>query len=152
MMVSGDSASNRGRGQDVDLNLAPIIDCFTVLIAFMLVSASFLAIGIIDAGVAAGGTEAKAGTPPPVNVTVRIESDGSMELTLSGAESSKHKIAPLEKQGFDDLEKRLQGYHKKWPALAAVTLEAADGVEYGTVVRTMERIRRTIPVVMLGGF
>lgn len=152
MMVGGDSGSGKSRGQDFDLNLAPIIDCFTVLIAFMLVSASFLAIGIIDAGVAAGGEEAKSSAPPPpVNVSVRIESDGTMKVTLSGAENSEHRIASADK-GLDDLTSRLQGYHKKWPALAAVTLEAADGVEYGTVIRTMERVRKTIPVVMLGGF
>jgi biopolymer transport protein ExbD len=42
-----------GNSQDADINLAPIIDCFTVLIAFMLVSASFLSIGVLDAGIAA---------------------------------------------------------------------------------------------------
>ena len=44
--------------KDFDLNLAPIIDCMTVLITFMLASASFLSIGILDAGVAAAGATA----------------------------------------------------------------------------------------------
>ena len=40
-------------GQDFELNLASLIDCFTVLITFLLASASFLSVGILDAGVAA---------------------------------------------------------------------------------------------------
>ena len=35
-------------GQDVDLNITPIIDCFTVLITFLLASASFLSIGFFE--------------------------------------------------------------------------------------------------------
>ena len=35
--------------QDFELNITSIIDCFTVLIAFILTSASFISIGIIDA-------------------------------------------------------------------------------------------------------
>ena len=37
---------------DFDLNLAPIIDCFTVLITFLLISASYISINIIEASVA----------------------------------------------------------------------------------------------------
>ena len=36
-------------GQEVDLNITPIIDCFTVLITFLLASASFLSIGFFEA-------------------------------------------------------------------------------------------------------
>ncbi len=42
--------------QDFELNLASIIDCFVVLIAFILVSTSFFSIGIIDAEVAGAST------------------------------------------------------------------------------------------------
>jgi len=34
--------------QDVDINITPIIDCFTVLITFLLASASFLSIGCFE--------------------------------------------------------------------------------------------------------
>jgi biopolymer transport protein ExbD len=33
-----------GNGQEVELNITPIIDCFTVLITFLLASASFLSL------------------------------------------------------------------------------------------------------------
>ena len=36
---------------DFELNLASIIDCFTVLITYLLVSASFISLGILDVSV-----------------------------------------------------------------------------------------------------
>ncbi|RYZ61531.1 MAG: hypothetical protein EOP09_19835, partial [Proteobacteria bacterium] len=57
---------------EFDLNLAPIIDCFTVLITFLLVSASFLSVSIFDAGFTPveqmGDT-----TPPPITIQVMVE-------------------------------------------------------------------------------
>ena len=46
------AASDSKNSLDFELNLAPIIDCFTVLIAFILISASFASINILDAGIA----------------------------------------------------------------------------------------------------
>jgi biopolymer transport protein ExbD len=55
-MISGGGGSpgrkSKGASQDFDLNLAPIIDCITVLIAFILISTSFISIGLLDAGIA----------------------------------------------------------------------------------------------------
>mgnify|MGYP003351965824 CR=1 FL=1 len=40
-------------GQDFELNLASIIDCLTVIIAFLLLSSSFVSYGTLDTAVAA---------------------------------------------------------------------------------------------------
>lgn len=75
MNVSSDESGSKGGSQDFDINLAPIIDCFTVLITFMLVSASFLAIGIFDAGVEAAGTSAANTKPPAVHLELSLQKD-----------------------------------------------------------------------------
>ncbi|MBC7691510.1 MAG: biopolymer transporter ExbD [Methylotenera sp.] len=144
-----------GNGQDFELNLASIIDCFTVLIAFMLASASFLSIGILDAGIAAAGaTTASTGTPPAVNVTVELKPGQVLQVVVSGKRNDKILINPGSDQKWD-LEKltaQLKTLKGQWPDLNSATLVADNDVQYRDVVLTMDVTRKTLPAVMLGGF
>jgi biopolymer transport protein ExbD len=146
-----------GTDQDFELNIASIIDCFTVLIAFMLASASFLSIGILDAGIAAGGTTAAEGTPPPVNVSVELGTGKEITVKVTGKETSSQKIAA--KQGakgpewnVDAMNAQLAGIKGRWKDVSAITLSADNAIEYEEIVRNMEAARKTMPVVLLGGF
>jgi biopolymer transport protein ExbD len=142
-----------GNGQDFELNLASIIDCFTVLIAFMLASAAFVSIGILDAGVAAAGAEAKPGTPPAVNVTIELGADHKLTVKLSGkATSNQSFAAEAGKWNYAAMTQALASTKSRFSDVAAVTLTADNATEYRDVVKTMEEIRKTIPVVLLGGF
>lgn len=145
--------SSGGNSQDFELNLASIIDCFTVLIAFMLASAAFLSIGILDAGVAAAGAQAAPGTPPAVNVTVELGMAGKLSVKLSGKTTSNTTLeAAAGKADYESLSRSLASVHSKYADVNAVTLTADNNVEYKDVVKAMEQIRKTIPVVLLGGF
>jgi biopolymer transport protein ExbD len=141
-------------GQDFELNLASIIDCFTVLISFMLVSASFISIGILDAGVAAAGASASdSAPPPPVNISIELKPGHAATLHVTGKETSNKEI-PSAAGNWDEelLTKQLGAFKARWPQINAITLTAANTVEYKDVVHSMEVIRKTIPVVLLGGF
>lgn len=151
-MVGGESGG-KGGSQDFDINLAPIIDCLTVLITFILASASFLSIGILDAGIAAAGTAAKDAPPPAVNVTVELASAKNLVVKVQGKANSSQTIAAKDGDyDLDALKENLGGVKSHWPEVNAVVLTADNGVEYRYVVKTMESIRKTIPAVMLGGF
>ena len=146
--VGGGSGS-----QDFELNLASIIDCFTVLIAFMLASASFLSIGILDAGVAAAGAQAAPGTPPPINIAVEIGAGSKLTVKITGKVSSNQVIpAVAGKLDYAGLTRSLASTHAKYTDVNALTLTAGNDVEYRDVIKTMEEIRKTVPVVLLGGF
>ena len=157
MSAGGMSTGHGGRGsanQDFELNLASIIDCFTVLIAFMLATASFLSIGILDAGVAAAGAQASTSTePPPVTVTVELKKDRTILVELTGKEQRKETV-PQGKDGYDTeaLAAQLQAIKSRWPATQAATLQAENDIEYREVIRVMETTRKTLPAVLLGGF
>src|SRR4051812_36631719 len=89
--------------QDFELNLASLIDCFTVLITFMLASASFLSIGLLDAGIAAAGaTSAAKSEPPPVNIAIELAKDESFVIKITGKENRTVPISA--KGGHWDLE------------------------------------------------
>lgn len=148
------SSGGGQNSQDFELNLASIIDCFTVLIAFMLASASFLSIGILDAGVAAAGaTGISNDAPPPVNVEVLVSKDHLLTVKLSGKSTQTTKLVPQgDAYDHEGLSRTLASVKSQWPTVGAVTLTAENQVEYQDVVKTMEVARKTLPAVMLGGF
>lgn len=152
-----DTGSSGGRGsasQDVDLNIAPIIDAFVVLIAFLLASASFLSIGMLDAGVAAAGATPKANSKPPaVSVSVILNSGQKMQVKVTGKQTSTFQVPSKDGEwNHEQMTGHLSSLKSKWKDLSAVTLEADNSVEYKNVIKAMEVIRKTIPVVLLGGF
>src|SRR5688572_24880445 len=102
--------------QDFDLNLAPIIDCFTVLITFMLASASFLAIGIFDSGVAAGGAAANSATPPSIRVDVELAAKKGIVLKVEGkTKFTKNLPAKNGEWDFAALIAEIGELKRKWP-------------------------------------
>lgn len=147
------SGGGHGSSQDFDLNLAPIIDCFTVLITFMLVSASFLAIGIFDAGAGAAGQTAAKDAPPPIIVQLELRDQFGMEIQLSGKATDKIKL-PAAQGDWDyaGLTRELTNIKTKWPQSDSVILSASDDIEYLQIVKIMEKLRKLTPAVLLGGF
>jgi biopolymer transport protein ExbD len=135
--------SHGGPSQDFEINLAPIIDCFTVLIAFLLATASFLSIGFLEAGAAAQRAGSGAVQEPRAILRVRLTGHGeAAEFELSG---KKARLPVAE------LESRAQEWKNTHPNLETATLEADDAVEYRAVVEAMEKLRAAIPVIQLSG-
>ena len=147
--VGGGGHGGGGQSQDFELNLASIIDCFTVLIAFMLVTASFLSIGILDAGIAAGASQATdtQAKPPAIQLTLEIRDDLTIQAQVTGKESRTQVL-----KGTPELLSFLKDTQARWSDLSSLTLQAAPNVEYQQVVHTMEDIRKVVPNVLLGGF
>lgn len=139
-------------GQDVEINLAPIIDCLTVIVTFLLASSSFIAIGVLDAGIAAGVPTPSA-APPSVIVSLELKADHGLVLKVEGKESRKTEIAARD-GAWDQarLNQELGSLKSRWTDLGGVTLSAEESVAYEDVVRNMDAIRQTIPAVLLGGF
>lgn len=140
-------SKRRSTATDFELNLAPIIDCFTVLITFMLASASFLSISIFDAGF----TPVEAmGDPNPPQITINLnvkDKDRGYELVVKGKENSNATYKTPEEVG-----QALVALKGRFPAADSVTLSADDNVEYDKVVKAMEKIRPVFPALVLGGF
>lgn len=153
VVESGGSGKRGAASQDFELNLASIIDALTVLIAFMLISSSFISIGIIDAGVAAAGSQATSETPPDVNVLLELNKDKKMVLKVSGKTHQSTTIEPKDgKYDYTQMNQTLSGIKEKWKSVNAVTLIADESIEYREVVATMDSMRKSVPVVLLGGF
>lgn len=140
--------SRRGGQQSIefDLNLAPIIDCFTVLITFLLVSASFLSVSLFDAGFTPveqmGDTN-----PPPITVQVMIEGDEKFVLDVKGKLNQKVSFKTRQ-----ELVEGIKAVQEKFPKVDSLTMTASDAVEYEAIVQTMESVRPYMPAIVLGGY
>lgn len=141
-------------GQDFELNLAPIIDCLTVLIAFVLISASYLSIGVLDSGVAASGATQTTSNSSPVSLAIDLRNDHSILVSLSGKIHRDHSIPPAPDGSWDynALTDHLAFVKSEWPMLQQAVLMADNGVDYQQVVKSMEITRKAVPSVLLGGF
>lgn len=146
--------------QNFELNLASVIDCLTVLITFMLASASFLSVGILDAGITAGGESSLNASPPPIVLTLELKKNSEIKLVVQGKLSKEINIKALSatdsvqkvKPDYSRLEKELQSMKAEWPGLDSATLTAENEILYQSIVATMDQVRKWIPNVMLGGF
>ncbi len=139
--------SNDG-GQDFELNLASIIDCLTVIIAFLLLSSSFVSYGALDTAVAAPqtqnastGSEAQA---QALTLSVNLRDSEKVDLELSGSRSEKRKISRA------SLKQELESMKARYPGLDGIVLTAASRVEYREVIRGMDEARQVFPAVALG--
>lgn len=142
-----------GTGQDFDLNIAPIIDCFTVLIAYLLISASFVSIGVFDVGVSTVSEVASPSAPsdPKPSMSVEIGGGHSLEIRLSGAESASIRVEPRGgKRNFEGLMERIRQLRERWPSLDETSVTADPGVEYVEIIRTVEALKKEIPKVFVG--
>lgn len=147
------SSDSRHRNQDFDLNITSIIDSFTVLIAFMLASASFLSVSVFDAGVSAAGSAPADKAPPSVSVELAVNKGLAVAIKLTGKVNSSTIIPAKDgKLDYETLSAQLAGVKAKYTDVSAATLVADTTVEYREVIRTMEVTRKSLPYVLLGGF
>jgi biopolymer transport protein TolR len=150
-------AQQKGKGgeQDFELNLASIIDCFTVLITYLLVSASFITLGTFDVTVATPSDQAEESDPPPsdVQLSIRIAEDAGLKLELSGRDQRQISI-PARSPGsmdLDSMEARVLELRENYPALDGAMVSAHDTVKYRQIVQLLERARPVLPKVALTG-
>lgn len=143
------SEGGNGNEQDFELNLASIIDCFTVLITYLLVSASFITLGVLDVTVAASTTTGET-APPDLTITIKLNSNGDLNIDTLGKEKNNLYLAA--QNGTMDLksmESRLQELKAKFPSVNSAMVTAADAVKYRDLVKAVEKTKSVLPQVAL---
>jgi biopolymer transport protein ExbD len=155
------SAGGSDNGQDVDLNLAPIIDCFTVLITYLLVSAAFISLTVLDVGVSASGQApppeaTELPKDPPPSLAVHVVPDHSLTLKLTGGPRNLDVTVPVPANAASDwnidaLSARLSEITQTEPLVKEVNVTAEPAVRYRDLVKVIEGIKKTINKVYLAG-
>jgi biopolymer transport protein ExbD len=154
--------SSGGGGQEVELNLAPIIDCFTVLITYLLVTASFLTLASVDVSISATNENIAAAPPPvdnkrPLVMTMDLDSKNMIILKVSGGDLKSDyevKLPPKQTDGSWDgeaLEKMLVKITGRWANLTEVSVSAAPTTKYKELVNIINATQKTLPKVFISG-
>jgi biopolymer transport protein ExbD len=144
--MSANLGSNSG--QEVELNITPIIDCFTVLITFLLASASFLSIGFFE--VYTPGTTASAETmEPDVEIVLKVSANQSVEMKLKGKRNGVTHYLVNDPAALEKLEKEIENLKIEKLTLNQILITAENDVPYQNMAKVMDALQKSaIPVVM----
>ena len=140
-----------GSSQEVDLNITPIIDCFTVLITFMLASASFLSIGFLEAATPGNSVDSTT-AEPDTEAVIRLKGDSKAELKIKGKKNLTVTYDLKSADGYQNLTREVMKLQEEHTQINQVLLTAEDTVEYKTVSEVMGHLNESKLPVVVGDF
>jgi len=140
-MAHIDTGGKGGRNKSVEPNLVPFIDLMSVLITFLLISAVWTQVSMIQLGASFASprnedqTEIK---PPPLeDVVLRLDIIDAGYRLLLGKET---KMIPKIADGYDkeSLLAHLARAKQMYPDKANVKMQISDQIQYEHVVAAMD--------------
>lgn len=137
---SGDSS---GRKKNVELNLVPVIDLMSVLITFLLITAVWTQVSMIQIGSSVYGkktdTQPNPTPPPHAEVVLKVDvKDIGYVLTVG-----KQVISlPMVDNQFDDagLIAQLQRVKQLYPDKTDAVVTVADVMPYEQLIKAMDNL------------
>lgn len=157
-MAHIDTSNGRGRSQDVELNIVPIIDCFTVLITYLLITASFLSLSAFDVELAINGevaSPAELPKHPPLYLSLKLKGGGGIFLALTGGQKKLNEQMEIHAKadGTVNWEKvsEFLGKSTKPGDIKEITLSPERGVLYRDIIVSVEKLKAYSPKVLLAG-
>ncbi len=127
----------RGRGEE--MNLVPMIDIFTVLVTFLLMTAVFYRTVVLELNLPVAQTES---TPPPPTLQLEILVRKS-KLEVADRGSGLLTEFPNGAAGYElaKLSAYLQRVKEKYPDKLDATILLEPDVAYDTLVQVMDTVR-----------
>lgn len=140
-MAHIDGGESGGRKKSIELNLVPFIDLMSVLITFLLITAVWSQVSMIQIGSSLYGKKAENQadpTPPPnadVVLKVDVKSAGYV-LTVGKQVISLPKV----EEQYDDmgLIAQLQRMKQLYPDKVDAVVSVADEIPYEAMIRAMD--------------
>lgn len=155
-MAGGTSTPGEGGGSrkkenlDTELNLVPIIDCFVILICFLLFTASFTQLVFLETKITANTAAAMTKSRNELDkfhLVVEIRDTGYMvKLTGSAVQAKSFTIAK-ESEGYNykQLHAQLIELKTMYPDRFSVDIEVKasnrEGIKYEYVMNTIDAVR-----------
>lgn len=141
-MAHVEEGGSRGRKANVDLNLVPFIDLMSVLITFLLITAVWTQVSMIQIGSSLYGkkTEEEQPTPPPqVEVVLKVDVKATGYLLTIGTQNISF---PLINNAYDDagLAAQLARIKQLYPEKQDVVLSVSDELAYDVLIKTMDKL------------
>ena len=127
------------RGKEGELNLVPMIDIFTVLVTFLLMTAVFYRTMILELNLPAAQSEP---TPPPPGLQLEIVVRKG-QIEVADRNTGSLSTLPNTAQGYDltGLSAYLQRVKEKYPDKLDASVLMEPNVNYDTMVQVMDTVR-----------
>lgn len=140
-MAHIDSGESSGRKRNIELNLVPFIDLMSVLITFLLITAVWTQVSMIQIGSSLYGkkTDTQPSPTPPPNADVVLKVDVKevgYVLTVGRQVISLPKVSDQ----FDEagLVAQLQRVKQLYPEKVDAVVSVADVIPYEQLIKAMD--------------
>ncbi len=141
-MAHIDSGDSSGRSKNIELNLVPVIDLMSVLITFLLITAVWTQVSMIQIGSSIYGkkSDTTPSTPPPLSdVVLKVDVKPVGYILTVG----KQVISlPMVGGQFDDagLIAQLQRVKQLYPEKQDAVIALVDDLPYEQLIKTMDSV------------
>lgn len=144
MAYAPSTARTRRAPEDIELELLPFMNLMTLLIPFLLMSASFVHLAVVGASLPAIARQVP-GAPPVEGLELKLAvTEHSFVLRgngfLDGAlETDGEFVADF--ANLDDLAQAAAGLKERWPAESSFIIASDDGVPWERLIAAMDAMR-----------
>ncbi len=138
----------RRNRRPAELILVPMIDIFTVLVTFLLMTAVFSRTVVLQLDLPAKAAQFR-DPPPGLQLEVVVHKD---QIVVEDRNSGPLATFPNNAQGYDldGLTAYLERVKAKFPDKTAATLLLEPGISYDTLVQVMDHVRVFVVSAGLG--
>lgn len=128
-----------------ELNIMPFIDIFSMLNTFLLVSAAFINIGLLEVQVPFMTNAPPPKDKPPRSLTINVAVEAEKVILETSwdapPEDEQKKEYGLSESDLTQLHKELVALRSKHPEFDTINLYSDDEVKYNTIVQVLDVIK-----------
>ncbi len=130
----------RKRHASGDLDMTSFMNLMVVLVPFLLATAVFSRMSILDMNLPGGGESAGENTPPPLVLEITIRPD---QIEVGDRNSGLMKELPQIKgvHDYTGLNEYLKQVKERFPDITEATILAEEKTPYDDIVQTMDSVR-----------
>ena len=135
-----------GRKKTIDLNLVPFIDLMSVLITFLLITAVWTQVSMIQIGSSLYGKKSADQTPPVIPPEAQVVLRLDIKKNGYSLQVAKDTINfPLISGDFDDLglAAQLEKVKKLYPTKSDAVIQMSDELPYERLINGMDAFLKT---------
>lgn len=137
--------SSGGGPESPELNVMPFIDIFSMLNTFLLVSAAFMGLGILQVQIPFLSNSSEVKDDPVRMMSIRVDlSDVEVKVTslwTAPPEDKVEKTFTYDTTGIDDLHREMIALRQKYPDQDKVTVYSDDTVNYQQFTSVLDSIK-----------
>ena len=141
----------QGASTEVELNITPIIDCFTVLITFLLASACFLNVGFFETETP-GATTPVEGGAPATELIARALGNHRVELQFKGARRERLRFDLEKPRDRELLEQEVSRFSTSGKNARQLLVTALPAASYEALAELMDSIASAKLPLVIGDF